>query len=90
LGWKQRYVLPAVKDVSFTLNRGETVGIVGESGSGKTTLATMLVRLIKATAGSVFLGDQEILHGVASIVKTVTTRNQVSGFKGYFRLPAKD
>lgn len=77
LGWNQRYVLPAVKDVSLTLHQGETIGIVGESGSGKTTLAMMVVRLVKATSGSVFLGDQEILHIVASDFRPLRRRIQV-------------
>ncbi|MEM7723260.1 MAG: ABC transporter ATP-binding protein [Pseudomonadota bacterium] len=51
-------VVKAVDGVSFTLKRGESVGLLGESGCGKTSTGRMLVRLEKATAGAVeFDGD---------------------------------
>ena len=51
----------AVKDASFTLARGKTLGVVGESGSGKTTLALMLVRLQQASAGQVLFEGRDLL-----------------------------
>jgi peptide/nickel transport system ATP-binding protein len=49
----------AVDGVSFTLHRGETVGVLGESGSGKTTLARLLMGLLEPDTGQIRL------HGVA-------------------------
>ena len=41
----------AVDDVSFTIRKGETLGLVGESGCGKTTIGRCILQLEKATAG---------------------------------------
>ncbi|WP_417500473.1 ABC transporter ATP-binding protein [Marinobacter sp.] len=49
----------AVKQVSFTLDRGQTLGIVGESGSGKTTIGHALLKLTAST-GSIKLDGQEL------------------------------
>lgn len=49
----KRYI-KAVDDVSFTIERGETLGLVGESGCGKSTTGLLLLRLIEPTGGELF------------------------------------
>jgi peptide/nickel transport system ATP-binding protein len=51
----------AVKDVSFTLPRGKTLGVVGESGSGKTTVGLTLLRLHRASGGSALFDGRDIM-----------------------------
>jgi peptide/nickel transport system ATP-binding protein len=60
-GLLRRRPITAVKDASFKVARGKTLGIVGESGSGKTTLALMLVRLQAPSAGQVLFEGRDIL-----------------------------
>ncbi|HWR40295.1 MAG TPA: ABC transporter ATP-binding protein [Patescibacteria group bacterium] len=50
----------AVDKVSFSLYSGETLGIVGESGSGKTTTVGMIIRLLEATNGQIYLNGKDI------------------------------
>jgi len=57
---KQIAAVKAVDDVSFTLNRGETLGVVGESGCGKSTMARVIMRLLDPTSGSVTFEGRDI------------------------------
>ena len=59
-------VLPAVDGVSFSIGRGETLGVVGESGSGKTVSALSMLRLVETPpaeikSGSVMFGSRDVL-----------------------------
>jgi len=49
-----------VRDVSLELNQGEIVGLLGPNGAGKTTTFYMIVGLIKANGGQIFLDDKDI------------------------------
>jgi oligopeptide/dipeptide ABC transporter ATP-binding protein len=57
---KKARVLHAVRDVSFTLQRGEILGVVGESGSGKSTLGKLALRLLDPTEGKVFYAGRDL------------------------------
>jgi oligopeptide transport system ATP-binding protein len=59
LGGKKGEV-KAVDDVSFFVNKGETLGIVGESGCGKSTTGRLLMRLLEASDGKIRFEDKEI------------------------------
>jgi peptide/nickel transport system ATP-binding protein len=51
----------AVRDVSFNLPRGKTIGVVGESGSGKTTVGLTILRLHKATGGQAIFEGRDLI-----------------------------
>ena len=57
---RNRGYLNAVKDVTFSVEEGETFGLVGESGSGKSTIARLIVGLSKVDRGSIQIFGQEV------------------------------
>ena len=61
-GFLKKTNLKAVDDVSFTVRRGETLGIVGESGCGKTTLGRTVLRLTEPTYGDILYDGVSIVH----------------------------
>ncbi len=64
-------------DVSFTIRRGETLGLVGESGSGKSTVARMILRLIEPSAGAVRFAGQDVLAAGTRELRTLRRRMQI-------------
>lgn len=69
--------LIAVNNVSFTLERGETLGLVGESGSGKTTVGRCVLRLIEPTKGRIALGGAEISDLAPDRLRALRARMQL-------------
>jgi peptide/nickel transport system ATP-binding protein len=61
-GFFRRQKLHALKDVSFSLRPGTTLGVVGESGCGKSTLAKVLLRLLDASGGDVYLNGKRFFQ----------------------------
>ncbi|GGA67097.1 hypothetical protein GCM10011507_18260 [Edaphobacter acidisoli] len=66
-----------VDDVSFTIARGETLGLVGESGSGKSTVARMLLRLIEPSAGSLQYNGIDLLAAGPLQLRSMRRRMQI-------------
>ncbi|WP_225026722.1 ABC transporter ATP-binding protein [Xinfangfangia pollutisoli] len=57
----KRAPVVAVKDLSFQLRRGETLGVVGESGSGKTTVSRIVTRLLESDSGEVLIDGRDLI-----------------------------
>ena len=60
--FKEKSYVKAVDRVSFTLNKGETLGIVGESGCGKTTMGRTVLKLYNPTSGKIIFQGQDITN----------------------------
>jgi oligopeptide/dipeptide ABC transporter ATP-binding protein len=70
-------VLKAVDDVSFTVERGEVLGLVGESGSGKSTLGRLLLNLIPPTSGQVLFEGENLFTLPAERMRQLRRKMQV-------------
>jgi oligopeptide/dipeptide ABC transporter ATP-binding protein len=77
LGRVRSGVVRAVDDVSFTLGRGETLGLVGESGCGKSTTARLVLRLLEPTAGVIRFEGLEIQHSSPRALRELRQRLQI-------------
>ena len=66
-----------VNDISFTIQRGETLGLVGESGSGKSTVARLLLRLLEPSGGDVRYDGQSLLSLRGGKMREMRRRMQI-------------
>ncbi len=67
----------AVDNVSFTIKKGETLGLVGESGCGKTTVGRTILRLIEPTSGSVHFDGKDIVNMEGQELKNIRRDMQI-------------
>jgi len=70
-------LLHAVDNVSFTIEKGKTLGVVGESGCGKSTLGRTIIRLQDATDGQILLDGEDITHVTGKELKEVRKKVQI-------------
>ena len=61
---KNRIVVKAVDDISFSIFKGEVFSLVGESGCGKTTTGRAIIKLYNATGGNVYFHDTKIITDI--------------------------
>ena len=69
--------LHAIDGVSFSINRGETLGLVGESGCGKSTIGRVVLRLLPQTSGEVIYDGENILEYDDKKMHTMRSRMQM-------------
>lgn len=69
--------ITAVEGVSFTIQRGETLGLIGESGSGKTTVGRMIVKLLNPSSGHIKLDGHDVTHLNEKAFKPFRKRFQI-------------
>lgn len=68
---RQSKIVPAVKDISFTVKQGEMVGYIGENGAGKSTTIKMLTGILSPTSGTVRVNDMDPHKEREKFVKTI-------------------
>jgi oligopeptide/dipeptide ABC transporter ATP-binding protein len=75
--WGEKLSLDAVSEVSFSIFRGETLGLVGETGCGKSTLGRCILRLLEPSSGEIIMDGRDILRVPLSEFKPYRRRMQI-------------
>ena len=65
----EEYEFDVIKNITFEINRGETIGIVGPTGSGKSTLIRQLLREFNVTSGNIYIDGEDIKNYIISDVR---------------------
>lgn len=87
---RNRKILQAVDDVSFTVNEGETFGLVGESGSGKSTVARLIAGLYRPDGGNIrVIGQDVVSHPKSAAARTARRALQMIFQDPYSSLNAR-
>ena len=72
-----RGMLHAVDDVTFTIEKGKTLGVVGESGCGKSTLGRTIIHLQESTAGKIFLEGEPVNNLKGKALRAAREKMQI-------------
>lgn len=72
-----RGMLHAVDDVSFSIEKGKTLGVVGESGCGKSTLGRVILHLLDSSGGKIFFEDEDITNVKKKYLKELQRSMQI-------------
>lgn len=67
----RKKTVEAVKNISFTVNKGEVVGLLGENGAGKTTLLRMICTILEPTSGTILINGQDIHKNPMSVKREI-------------------
>lgn len=70
-------LLHAVDDISFSINKGETLGVVGESGCGKSTTGRLVIKLLEPTEGEIFFEGKDINKYNKSDMRSIRRQMQI-------------
>ncbi|MEN6611379.1 MAG: ATP-binding cassette domain-containing protein [Methanoregulaceae archaeon] len=76
-GFLTKKTVPTVKNVSFEIRRGETLGLVGESGCGKTTIGRILLMLAKPTEGTIRFDGIDLTQLSRNDLRSIRPRMQI-------------